>query len=404
MSLGGALGGIFNALIAPRFFVMPLEYAIALGAAFVACVIAVRSPFPKKIFTFEWGALAVVIMSCVFSYTAAPETAAIIAAWIIACIILTTGNRWVFTLTVCACLLFYPPGHSWRSVENATLIHQERNYFGVLKVLDLKDEVRMFLHGTTIHGVQYQAEDLRLQPLSYYDKSGPFNDALKILSSKEQKIGVIGLGIGSLSCYQKDGRHYDYFEIDPHVVKIAKNPEYFTYLSDCGSPYNIILGDGRLTMAEQPDHHYDMIILDAFSSDNIPVHVITVEALEMYLDKLKEGGMLFIHISNRYLDLEPVLANAAEHLDIHAYARISLEKKLETTSLTNSASHGVVFTKNTSALKKLEKKGWSPAQKRKNVKLWTDQFSNIISVIGNKTGRARYMRTLKASQQEKESE
>ena len=253
------------------------------------------------------------------------------------------------------------------------------------------------MHGTTLHGIQHTEDKYRMTPVSYYNEISPFNDVLEILDTGgPQKIGVLGLGVGVMTCFKKDGRNFDYFEIDPQVVEIAENPEYFTFLSECDSPYTVTLGDGRLTMAEKPDDHYDVIMLDAFSSDNIPIHIITVEALEMYMRKLKEDGMLIVHISNRHLDLEPVLANAAEHLGVDAYARISEQRRPEGTPLVYFSAHCAVLTRDKDVIQQLESKGWTPAMKRKGVRLWTDQYSNIISVLGNRIGNQRYKKFTKA--------
>jgi hypothetical protein len=163
------------------------------------------------------------------------------------------------------------------------------------------------------------------------------------------------------------------------------NPNYFTYLRDCSNPSQIILGDGRMMMKEQADKGYDAIVIDAFTSDNIPAHLVTLEALELYFRKLKDDGMLIVHISNNHVDLEPVLQKASEKLGIPALARIGLAEKIEGTDYKSDGSHWVVFSRNSQTIKALEQNRWSPAMARAGVNLWTDDYSNLFMTLGNKS-------------------
>ena len=168
--------------------------------------------------------------------------------------------------------------------------------------------------------------------------------------------------------------HFDVYEIDPDVIKIAKNPAYFTYVQDCPSFSHFILGDARLNLAKTPNEHYGMIILDTFTSDAIPIHIITNEAVAMYLSKLEADGLLVVHISNRFFDLRKLLAGIAEQNHVVAYFKSfpgSTEKLLE-------MSEWVVITKNES--KALEKQGWLKLQSS-DVLIWTDQYSNLLPFL-----------------------
>lgn len=231
-----------------------------------------------------------------------------------------------------------------------------------------------------------------MTPLSYYSKGSPINDLYEILDqqSSPQNISVVGLGVGVTACFTKEGRSYDFYEIDPDVAAIAQDKELFTYLAECGSPYEIILGDGRLTMEEAPEGKYDMIFLDAYSSDNIPVHLITLEALQMYLSKLKDDGLLIFNISNKYLDIEPVLHEAAQDLGIQSLGKVSANEKIEGTNLFSYPAQYVVLSRNETFLNILENDGWTDTQPRAGVKTWTDQYSNLFMVLDNRTSSKRF--------------
>ncbi len=201
------------------------------------------------------------------------------------------------------------------------VIYRDRSFFGVLKVeRDVDEEgghIRL-LHGTTLHGMQrceLGAPQRNCEPLTYYHRTGPIGHLFDALDQDRRPMGVIGLGTGTLACYAQPGQELTFFEIDSAVVKIARDPRFFTNLTDAearGVDVKITMGDARLSLLKVPDGHFRIIFVDAFSSDAIPIHLITREALQLYMKKLTPDGIVVFHISNRYLDLEPVLANLAE--------------------------------------------------------------------------------------------
>ena len=401
MSLGGAIGGILNAIIAPNYLVIPLEYAMALAASCFLRNASSKEPFRKK-FTSESGFALIIITFTLMAFnieqTLFPFIHGALVFAVVMCAPAIINKRWVFAITIAACLFLYPPGYTWGRFLAEDVIHFNRNFFGASRVVDSKLGQRTLIHGTTNHGTQATIEKYRLTPLSYYGPNSVFQDAFSYLdkNSGPQEVAVAGLGIGVTACYKKRGRHFDFFEIDKDIADIAENTEFFTFLSDCGSPYDITLGDARLTLKDKPDAHYDMIVVDVFSSDNIPIHLLTIEAIEMYLTKLKPSGVLFFHISNNYLDLEPVLSEAAEYLKIPAYAKFSMDGTIKGTSLGYYQAHGVVLTKSREAEKILKLKQWSVLKKREGVHLWTDQYSNIVRVFGNQIGHERMKESYKA--------
>ncbi|MBI2235178.1 MAG: fused MFS/spermidine synthase, partial [Micavibrio aeruginosavorus] len=220
------------------------------------------------------------------------------------------------------------------------------------------------------------------QPITYYSPHGALGDALSLLGAPEQKVSIIGLGVGAIACITRPGRSYDYYEIDPDVVKIAEDRRYFTYLSDCGSPYKTIIGDGRLKMAEAQDGIYDMVIVDAFSSDNIPVHILTLEALQIYSKKLKPGGIMLYHISNRHLDLEPVLKVLARDAGYEAVIKMTPADPLpEDPKILYQKSIYVAMTRSPEQIATLKAKGWEDMVAPEGFRTWTDDYANIAAAL-----------------------
>ncbi len=408
MSIGGALGGFLNAIIAPVFFIIPIEYALALAAcAFMRYSVDSAQPLKKDIhrfkafvkargmdalFTWEFLLVFVIFFSALFSFSS-PQNAVHYAAAAMAgaALLYFINRRWIFAVMTSLILFLFPPGYFSGNFLFKDILYRDSNFFGVIKVVDTVSGERILLHGVTNHGTQALDPKLRLTPLSYYGAISPIADVFRNLdrSPGRQNVAVLGLGAGVTACFSRKGRHFDFFEIDPAVIEVAQNTKYFTYLSDCRSPYDIIPGDGRLTLKTMPDHSYDVIVLDAFTSDNIPAHLLTIEAIEMYLRKLKPGGAVVFNITNNYLDIEPILAKAAEKLGIPGYARASIGKKIEGTQLSYYPADFFSFSSNARYNAYLEQAGWTKARFRPGVNLWTDQFSNIVMVLGNRTGFGR---------------
>lgn len=393
MSIGGALGGTFNALIAPTLFSLPIEYAMVLAAAVFVRYISSEEKHTRKQLTDELilgvaistpiVVIPVLMSQSEFMINHPNFNAACLLVVLFATVfalLVVSQKRWVFAMCAVIIIMAHPPGGVWTSTD---ILHTSRNFFGVLRVGDTKLDTRWMIHGITIHGTQAKAEEHRLKPLAYYTKYGALYEGFQLADSRDgaQKIGVLGLGIGTVACYQREGRYFDFYEIDPDVAKIAEDPEYFTFLSDCGSPYEIILGDARMTVKDKPDGSYDVMFIDVFSSDNIPIHVITKEAIALYDQKLKEDGFILMNISNRFLDLQPVLARIAESLGFMAFGKISAAGKLPDTNLRYTAASGAVLTRSEEDAQALLNMGWKRLKTEEKIKLWTDDYSNIVSVL-----------------------
>jgi SAM-dependent methyltransferase len=193
-----------------------------------------------------------------------------------------------------------------------------RNFYGVYRVVD-KDGVRLFYHGNTDHGAQSLAPALRAMPLSYYNSRSPLAEAYGALGEGWRSIAVIGLGAGGIAAYGRAGRTMDFYELDPDVSDIAL--KYFTYLKESPAAIRVVIGDARLSLERNEKASYDLLILDAFNSGAVPIHLVTEEALALYLRRLTPGGVVLLHVSNRYLDLRPMLADAARELGLSGAAK-----------------------------------------------------------------------------------
>jgi len=264
-------------------------------------------------------------------------------------------------------------------------VYRERSFFGVSQVrVDPTQSLTMLVNGTTNHGVQSPDPTRRQEPLSYFHRTGPIGQLFAAIQDPRllPRVAVIGLGAGSLACYGRRGQEFTFFEIDPTVVRIARNPRYFTFLQQCPPDIHVILGDARLSLAGAPDRHYGLIILDAFSSDAIPSHLLTREALRLYLRKLTDSGRLAFHISNNHLDLEPTVANLAHDSHLVALAQLDLSVTPDETRAGKVPSHWVVLGRRQQDLGTLTSdRRWHVLSPRPDKTLWTDDFSNIFDAI-----------------------
>lgn len=315
VSIGGVLGGIFNALVAPVLFDRVLEYPLAIACA---CLLRPRRAKGPVSLDLVLGGIAVAFAVAVHLGGGLHAMArahyglgdALILATALMLLALS-GRPRAFAAAVLA-LTMLPIIGAW---EGRVLL-AERSFFGVHRVVaDPGSGVRALLHGTTNHGVQNPAEPRT--PISYYAGEGPLAQALLSLRpDQRRRVAVTGLGAGGIACHRRDGEDWDFYEIDPVVVRIARDSGLFTYLRDCAPEAGIILGDARVMLGLAPAGRYGTIILDAFSSDSIPVHLLTEEAFGLYLTRLSERGVLLVHITNRHLDVSPVLRGVADRLGL----------------------------------------------------------------------------------------
>ncbi len=362
LSLGGVLGGALNALVAPLVFDSVLEYPLALVLALALRPRGRRIAdiFPVLAFSTCVASLAVVQSLSV------PHL--LLAGAVVACLAIGVRHPRYLTLGFASLTLLLALG--------SPSLHTERTFFGVLRVTEQAGE-RKLVHGTTVHGVERFAGPLAGEPLMYYGRRGPLGDVFAAYSHLD-RVDAIGLGAGSVAAYGRPGQQMTFYELDPAITRIASDPRFFTFLRDSPANVEIVPGDGRRTIAHVPDGSSDLVIVDAFSSDSIPVHLLTREAIELYVRKLRPGGLIAFHVSNRHLELAPVIARAAHALELAAVDRFD---RAEGARGDRTASRWLVLARSPERLQPLlERSGWRiPTLSAGRV--WTDDYSNVLSVV-----------------------
>ncbi len=346
-AFGGWIGGAFVSLVAPHVFRGLFEYPLAL-ILFAALFWWQRD----KAFTNFW-----------------PDASRFVA--------------WSRMLVI-GILVFPILGWVTASVNKSTKFRY-RNFYGIYRIVDQSLEnnsmaVRQLVHGSTLHGSQFLDPSLRLEPTSYYYQGGPVSEVYKLVPSP-RRMAVIGLGSGTISTYARKGDLLVYYEIDPDNEKIAR--EWFTYLKECKGSLRLIEGDGRLSMqARKGDNmKYDVLTIDAFTGDGIPTHLLTREAMSVYLDRLVEKGIILFHISNRYYDLRPVLKSTASTLGLFG-AMNNLGKKSKVKAPYDDGQW-VALALDPARLRPLIDGGWTALGKGdglKDMAPWTDDYINVLGV------------------------
>jgi len=367
VSGGGAVGGLFVGLVAPRVFDGYFELPIGL-------------------------ALAGILMLWVLGRDQ--------ESWLH-----VGGPRWRFSAAAIAAvaLIGYVTVQTFQ--VSPGLLHQERSFFGVLRVNesapgDPKAMRRSLVHGTTLHGTQFLSDELRKRPTSYFGLATGIGVALmQRPAGRSLNVGIVGLGVGTLAAYGRKSDRFRFYEIDPSVIEIASDGGYFTFISDSMATVEIVQGDARLSLQQELEetggNAFDVLIVDAFSSDAIPVHLMTRESFDLYFKHLKPGGILAVHVSNRYFDLRPIVY------------RIGIDMNVDITTLSNapaglrvaSPAKWIFLSRNESRLRglrsftltRLKKLGLEgefmsfgvPARAGyEQVPLWTDDYSSLLALIG----------------------
>jgi hypothetical protein len=322
IAFGGALGGAFNALVAPLLFRSIAEYPIILLAACLCRPGALNRP---RVLDFALpAALALVAagMPLAVSLGKFESTGSVLAIQVgipCALAILFIGRPLRLALAI-GSLLIVARAQTRLSGE---VIYAKRDFFGVHKVVRVGGPLSHVLYdGSTRHGAQGLDARLREKPSSYYHRSGPVGQVFSTLGGSDRfdRIAVVGLGAGTMAAYAPAGGQITFYEIDPEITRIATDEKFFTYLRDCRAHVEVKAGDGRLELTHVPDGYYGLIVLDAFSSDAPPVHLMTLEALELYFRKLRPDGLLLANLTNQHLDLEPVFHAIAAELDLRGLA------------------------------------------------------------------------------------
>ncbi|HZF42252.1 MAG TPA: fused MFS/spermidine synthase [Sphingomonadaceae bacterium] len=392
MSVGGVLGGVFCALVAPAIFDWIYEHPLLILAA--AALVPQNALFgwlqrlwsgPSRqpataVVVALLLALAALASGIVETGVEWLPRAALVAISVLA--VISVGRRLPYMLSLLA--LMSGLG-AWSVLSEGKT--RTRSYFGVYGVeTRAGGRTRVLMHGTTIHGMQMTDPARARTPTTYYaPRSGvglPLVHA-DALFNPGASVAVVGLGTGTLSCYKRPEQDWTFFEIDPAMVGIARDSGAFTFLRRCAPNARIVVGDARLTLAAEPDGRFDMVALDAFSSDAVPLHLLTAEAFSIYARALKPGGLLMVHISNRYLNLQPVLSAVARRQGWALALRDHEPSEAERTDRA-TRSVWVAMSKDPemiSRLRRVSEGAWMPVQARPGFAPWTDDYATILPLM-----------------------
>ena len=396
MAVGGVLGGLFNAVLAPVAFDSVLEYPLVI--AFVCLLRPWEKLTGRKALALDVLlslVLALAVLALPQAFDPGPggfgQTAIIVAFSAAVSTALTfayLGRPPAFALGMAVLLAAGPvllPASTISAPGHRDEIFRERSFFGVHRVMLQPEPVgaRILLHGTTVHGAQFVDPEKATTPLTYYHPQGPLGTIFDSFPGwRFLNVGVVGLGAGATACYARRGQDWTFFEIDPVVERIARDERFFTFLRDCKPDAKVVIGDARLSLQNVPDGRFDLLILDAFSSDAIPVHLLTAEAFALYRRKLADGGVLAAHISNQFLDLEPVVGRVTAEVGFFGVVQYDAEpdEAAQLTELRFPSVWVVMARRPDDILELAADLRWEPLRGAK-APLWADDYVNKVRTI-----------------------
>jgi SAM-dependent methyltransferase len=344
VSLGGAMGGLFVGLVAPNLFRAYYEFPIGLAlCALVACIVFTKEMWRSSALRKSVG---------------------------MAALALALGGYLAFLGSILHTMV-----SGYRVVE--------RNFYGQLRVSDIgnpktdEDSVRRFVHGTINHGEQSRREEFRRDPITYFCEQSGIGRVMRAQQGPPRRIGILGLGCGTLAAYGKAGDTLRIYEINPLVIDIARNQ--FTYLADTPARVEVAIGDGRLVLDSEPSQQFDLLVMDAFSGDSVPVHLVTREAFQTYFRHLKPHGILAVNISNAYLNLEPVMERAANAFD--KVALVYHYTPPDEDFLCFGCSWTLIMDHATADAHPELRANAKELHPERPFRIWTDDFSNMYSIL-----------------------
>jgi hypothetical protein len=399
VSLGGVVGGAFNAWLAPVIFNTVVEYPAVLVLACLARPwnLGRGAPTPRL-----WAALVIcVLLTGAAALLAHPANPGLVR-WLIslgqsgdallvtglllgACLAAVTLRERALMFTVAALALVYGGG---RVADRVDVLHNWRGFFGVLRESRLYEpglggEVRMLANGTTLHGAEAVSPAFRCQPLLYYAHETPIGQVFDAESRAKpaMTVGAVGLGTGSVAAYDRASDAFTFFEINPLVARVSRDPANFSYLSRCArGGLGFVLGDARLTLGRQPADKFDVLLIDAFSSDSVPAHLLTVEAVKMYLSRIKPDGVVILHLSNRNLDLidpaQAVALAAGGHALVQLHSRVAARPLMW-----ESPEDAVIIARTPQGLAPFATNvRWRPVDAH-GVRPWSDDYIDLFGAL-----------------------
>jgi hypothetical protein len=395
-SFGGVIGGIFAGLLAPYIFSRTYEYPILI----IAALLALPGALTGSVRDFLWRIAPALVVAALaiaqpFLFDLRLGEAAVVPFRIalvvlVGVMLLMRRDSARFAALVAVAFIMTA---AWQ--PGLAAIETTRSFFGVHRVVETADRTHRILeHGTTIHGAERvrAADGTRItgrpEPLAYYYFGGPIAESVAGARAAQdglKNVAAVGLGAGSLACHARPGESWTFFEIDPEVMRLARDPNVFRYLSECAPQAPVVLGDARLTLANSK-RQFDLIVLDAFSSDAIPVHLLTREALRGYLARLSPRGMIVMHISNRHMELLQVVAAVATAEGLVMFAKQD-DKAKDFNADFRANALVAVLARNAADVGPLPQQGWEQAGAAKAAP-WTDDYSDIMgAILRKKIGR-----------------
>lgn len=391
VSLGGVLGGIACGLVAPLVFSRVVEYPLLIVAAlacrpgFLAGGIRTWLAAVRPIALAGAGAAAVMgLAGTMLDVAALPQLLALAGAGLLA-----ASWRDPHRLAVAGVLALAAGLFAMRADAAVSV----RSFFGIHRIVETADgTTRLLMHGTTVHGaMRLGPPDGPPEPLVYYTAPGPIGTAIRSVRAAQGgalgAVAVVGLGTGSLACHRRGAESWRFYEIDPEVIRIARDPGRFRFLSECGRDMPVVLGDARLTLADAPGG-LGLLVIDAFSSDAIPAHLLTREALALYLEKLAPSGVLAMHITNRHLDLARILARVGAELGLSTY--VAREAFPFDPVRFRAAATVAVLARDPADLGAVAADpAWTRIAPESDRRPWTDDFSNILQAMADKLALPR---------------
>ncbi|MGL6074948.1 MAG: spermidine synthase [Fimbriiglobus sp.] len=395
ISLGGVLGGTFNAILAPWLFARlgSIEYPLMLLAACLVRPSGSSWSFPRRDLYWLAGFAAVLLALNLGVPNFLPAKAnldlfeALIDRTVRAGLMFGLPAAFAFGLALRAVrftvaltglylISLFAIGPQGRVLEVS------RNFFGTLRVTQSTDgQFVCLVHGTTLHGQERLDEPHPPRPLMYYHHKGPVGHFFAKFPSPK-RVAAVGLGVGAMADYTTGNSHWTFYEIDPDVLRLARDSGHFHFLPSAKGRVDYVLGDARLKLAQEPDQHFDLIVLDAFSSDAIPVHLLTQEAFALYAQKLTKNGVLLMHLSNRYLDLVPLVTRLGESHSEHFETRVNNDFATDTERDDGKfPSTWVLLTRQPSHLGPLDSDRRFQPTRPTPGPTWTDSHSDLLKTL-----------------------
>jgi len=388
LAVGGALGGIFNALIAPLLFSSVTEYPLAIALAGALSPTLTPAPegrrdrildltFPVVLAALCWGVVQLTRTMSEFRQLADTR---LIPALLMVTLPPFARRPLRFGLAI---LALWGVGHV-ETGQGAVTVFRARSFFGIHRVTDAPGtHMHTLFHGTIVHGLQSTDPARRHQPLGYYHLHSPLARIFETLDRRQPtlRVGAVGLGAGAVAAYGRAGEPWTFYEIDPIVVHLANDPRYFTYLADSKAQIHTVLGDARLQLQADTTAIYDLLILDAYSSDAVPVHLITREAVELYLRRLAPHGVMAFHISSRHFRLAPVLSVLADQLHLVTLIRSDPLDDVDIQRGILGSTYVAMARQESDFGEMATDSLWKPLIKRPGMRPWTDDYSSVFTVL-----------------------